>query len=188
MQEIFTFAPYRQRSRCLPTAGTSFDNPLCNWPSRKERSLPQGAIWMTGWWQQAFMPSVKVECIFWQVVFQTNPTFTTFKPLQLVRKQNYRVEIKSSISTYLNSATASHHAEHSASKINIRLEVPIQENVVSIELERLLVIYDDLLYTLKAEHKYVINLFEQSSDALSAVLRSEVSSKLLDGPLPYLWE
>lgn len=98
------------------------------------------------------------------------------------------MEIKSSISTYLNSATASHHAEHSASKINIRLEVPIQENVVSIELERLLVIYDDLLYTLKAEHKYVINLFEQSSDALSAVLRSEVSSKLLDGPLPYLWE
>lgn len=77
--------------------------------------------------------------------------------------------------------------EYSASKINLRLEVPIQENVVPIELEAAFVIYNDLLYTLKAEDKYVINVLKQSPDPPPAVLCGEVPPKLLDRPLPHLW-
>lgn len=72
-------------------------------------------------------------------------------------------------------------------KVNLRLQVLIQENVVSVELKAVLVIYDDLLDTLEAAHKYVIDVFKQSPDPLPAILGGEVSSELLHRPLAYLW-
>lgn len=77
--------------------------------------------------------------------------------------------------------------DKSAIKINLRLEVLIQENVVSVELKAVFVVYDDLLDTLEAAHKYIIDFFEQHPDPRSAVLGSEVSSEMLHSPLAYLW-
>lgn len=49
------------------------------------------------------------------------------------------------------------------------------------------VIYDDLLDTLEAAHKNIIDVFKQCPDPRSAVLGSEVSSEMLHRPLAYLW-
>lgn len=67
-----------------------------------------------------------------------------------------------------------------------RLEVLVQENVVSVELKAVLVVYNDLLDALEAVHKYVIDVCEQISNPLSAVFGSQVPANLLDGPLAYL--
>lgn len=74
-----------------------------------------------------------------------------------------------------------------ALNINLRFEVLIQENVVSVELKAVFVIYDDLLDTLEAAHKYIIDVFKQCPDPRSAVLGSEVSAEMLHRPLAYLW-
>lgn len=70
---------------------------------------------------------------------------------------------------------------------DLRLEVLVQEDVVAVELKAALVVYNHLLDTLEAVHKYVIDVLEQLSDPLSAVLGGEVPSNLLDGPLADLW-
>lgn len=49
------------------------------------------------------------------------------------------------------------------------------------------VIYDDLLDTLEAAHKYIVDVFKQRPDPRSAVLGSEVSPEMLHRPLAYLW-
>lgn len=50
----------------------------------------------------------------------------------------------------------------------------------------MLVVYNDLLDTLEAVHKYVIDVFEQLFHPPSAVLGSEVPANLLDRPFAYL--
>lgn len=78
-------------------------------------------------------------------------------------------------------------ADQLALNINLRFKVLIQENVISVELKAVFVIYDDLLDALEAAHKYVVDVFEHCPDPRSAVLGSEVSSELLHRPLAYLW-
>lgn len=73
-----------------------------------------------------------------------------------------------------------------SSALDLRLEVLVQENVVAVELKAVLVVYDHLLDTLEAVHKYVIDVLKHFSDPLPAVLRREVPADLLDGPLAYL--
>lgn len=70
--------------------------------------------------------------------------------------------------------------------VNLRLQVLIEENVVSVELKAVLVVYDDLLDALEAAHKYVIDVFKQFPDPLPAMLGGQVSSELLHRPLAYL--
>lgn len=74
-----------------------------------------------------------------------------------------------------------------ALNVNSRFEVLIQKNVVSVELKAVFVIYDDLLDTLEAAHKNIIDVFKQCPDPRSAVLGSEVSAEMLHRPLAYLW-
>lgn len=49
---------------------------------------------------------------------------------------------------------------HPVFNIDLRLEVLVQQNVVSIELKAVLVIYNDLFYALEAVHKYAVNVFK----------------------------
>lgn len=69
---------------------------------------------------------------------------------------------------------------------DLRLEVLVQEDVIAVELEAVLVVDDHLLDTLEAVDKYVIDVLEELSDPLSAVLGGEEPPNLLDGPLAYL--
>lgn len=61
----FTSAPHRWRSKCLPTGGTSFHNPLGYWPHRMERHSPQLTICTRGWWHQAFRPPARQRKSAW---------------------------------------------------------------------------------------------------------------------------
>lgn len=69
---------------------------------------------------------------------------------------------------------------------DLRLEVLVQEDVVAVELEAVLVVDDHLLDALEAVDKDVIDVSEELSDPLSAVLGREEPPNLLDGPLAYL--
>lgn len=88
---------------------------------------------------------------------------------------------------WCHSCSEKSRPDKSASNINLRLEVLVQENVISVKLKAVFVIDDDLLDTLEAAHKYIVDVLKEPPDPLSAVLGGEVSPELLHRPLAYLW-
>lgn len=69
-----------------------------------------------------------------------------------------------------------------------RLQVLVQKNVVTVELEAALVIDYDLLHTLETADEDVVHLCKQGLDCLSAVFCSQVSPKLLHLPFTTLFK
>jgi len=71
-------------------------------------------------------------------------------------------------------------------KALLRFQAVIQQDIISVELKAVLVINDDLLYTLQAADEDVVDLLEQVLHRLPAVLGTQVPAKLLHLPLAAL--
>lgn len=71
-------------------------------------------------------------------------------------------------------------------KALLRFQAVIQQDVVSVEFKAVLVINDDLLYTLQTADEDVVHLLEQGLHRLSSVLGSQEPAKLLHLPLTAL--